>query len=47
MKRRSAALVLLAAAAFAGGLRAGADSFTDELQWLAKYTACLGMYNMA
>jgi tetratricopeptide (TPR) repeat protein len=35
-----AALLQLAVAA-------GADSFTDELQWLAKYTACLGQYNMA
>jgi hypothetical protein len=36
----AAALVLPAAAAWA-------DAFTDALQWLAKYTACLGQYNMA
>jgi tetratricopeptide (TPR) repeat protein len=43
LKRYVLALLLLPVqAAFAG-----ADSFTDELQWLAKYTACIGQYSRA
>jgi hypothetical protein len=42
MKKFASVVLFLALTAFAG-----ADSLSDELQWLAMQTACVGQYNNA